>query len=128
MSKFGELFEPTGKRFQYGQRPSWMDLTSSQKGKGPFIHIKRGFDVSEARGQQAFLDFMYTNPKDGKPVTNAQLNTRVENLIDQVAISMGAQRAEKLLDQPAYRDMILAKEGIGKMMGREQSNLEFLDK
>ena len=111
MNKFAGLFEPTGKRMQFGKMPSWMDLTASQKARGPFMFIKKQFKSSEIEGKRAFLDFMYTNPKTGKKLSNAQVNTRVENLIDQVAISMGAQRAEKLIDQPGYRDMILSKEG-----------------
>jgi hypothetical protein len=127
MKKFADLFEPTGKRMQFGEMPSWMDLTASQKARGPFMFIKKQFNKSELDGKRAFLDFMYSNPKTGKKLTNAQVNTRVENLIDQVAISMGAQRAARLIDQPGYKDMVLSKEGMGKMFDRQVENLRFLN-
>ena len=127
MKKFADLFEPTGKRMQFGEMPSWMDLTASQKARGPFVFIKKQFNKSDLDGKRAFLDFMYTNPNTGKKLTNAQVNTRVENLIDQVAISMGAQRAAKLIDQPGYKDMVLSKEGMGKMFDRQAENLRFLN-
>ena len=126
MKTFGNFFNPSGRRVNWSEMPSWMNLTPSQKARGPHVFDKKPFDISEVRGKKAFLDFVYNNPETGKPRTNAQINTIVEKLIDFNAKSMGAQIAEKLVDQPAYRDMVLAKEGMGKMFDREAENLRFL--
>jgi hypothetical protein len=119
MGKFGPLYSPTGKRLQWSQMPTWMELSRSKKAQGPPIFEKKKF-FNEADLKRAFLDFMYTNPKTGKPLRTEQVNTRIENLIDFATKSFGVQTAKDLVGTSGYREMILQKEGAAASIGREK--------
>ena len=112
---------------KFGEIPACMYLTAMQIAGRSCVFIEKQVNKADLDDKRALLDCMYTNPNTGKKLTNAQVNTRFENLIDQVARSMGAQRAAKLIDQPGYKDMVLSKEGMGKMFDRQAENLRFLN-
>ena len=117
MKTFSDLYTPTGKRLQWSEMPVWMELSRKKKASGPQIFEKRKV-FNETELKKALLDFMYNNPKTGKPLRTEQVETRVERLIDFTTNSMGMQFAKDLIDAPGFREMILAKEGAGKMISR----------
>jgi len=119
MGTFGALYTPTGKRLQWSEMPVWMELSKSKKASGPPIFEKRKV-FNETELKKALLDFMYTNPKTGKPLRTEQVNKRIERGLDFMTNSMGIQFAKDLIDTPGFREMILAKEGAGKMISREK--------
>mgnify|MGYP003641264292 CR=1 FL=1 len=127
MKTFGTLYDATGMRVKYKYLPDWMGLTPKQKAEGPHIFTKKPFGETK-EGKTAFLNFMYNNPITGKKLTNAQLNTRVERLIDFTSMSMANQALRELIEPGSrYRDMILSKEGLEKMFDRTSENMRFIE-
>ena len=119
MKTFGNLYTPTGRRVQWSEMPVWMNLSASKKASGPFVFEKKKF-FNEAELKRSFLDFIYLNPKTGKPLRTEQVNTRIEKLIDFATKSLGVQTAKDLINTSGYREMILEKEGAGASIGREK--------
>ena len=81
MKTFGPLYTPTGRRVQWSEMPVWTGLSASKKASGPFVFEKKKA-FNEADLKKSLLDFIYTNPKTGKPLRTEQVNTRIEKLID----------------------------------------------
>ena len=100
---FGALYTNTGKRYKSADYPG--DATASKKGEGGDIIIKKTYS-SPLEAKRAIMDVIFKPAEGGKPLTNAQIKTRIESAMKYVTYTIANQSARKYLNNADIQSML----------------------
>jgi len=100
MKTFGKFYTNTGQRLKTVD--IFNDNTQSKKGEGPYGQVKKKFS-SEMEQKIAIMDAIFKPEAGGKPLTNAQINTRINSALKYVAYTIKNQAVRKALNNTDVR-------------------------
>ena len=100
MKTFGKFYTNTGERLKTIDMP--FDATKSKKGEGPYGQVKKTYG-SEMEQKIAIMDAIFKPEAGGKPLTNAQINTRINSALKYVAYTIKNQSVRKALNNADVR-------------------------
>jgi len=100
---FGSLYTNTGKRYKSADYPG--DATAKKKGEGGNIIVKNTYS-SPLEVKRAIMDAIFKPTEGGKPLTNAQIKTRIESAMKYVTYTIANQSARKYLNNADVQSML----------------------